>query len=54
MQTIELAITSSVQERMEVAKILVRNGYRVCQVTRKAGSAKKTILLADKPEEKGS
>ncbi len=50
MKPIELNIFSSVQERMEVAKILVRNGYRVCQLAKKVGNAKKTVLVVDDPE----
>lgn len=50
MKSIELIITSSVNDRMEAAKILVRNGYRVCVVTRKIGSARKPVLVIDKPE----
>ena len=50
MKPVELIITSSVNDRMEAAKILVRNGYRVCCANRKIGSAKKPVLVIDKPD----
>lgn len=51
MEAIEINISaSSVQERMDVAAALVRNGYRVCTQVRKVGSAKKTVLVVDEPE----
>lgn len=50
MQAMELMITSSVQERIDVAAILVKNGYRVCQQTRKVSGKSKTVLIVDKPE----
>ena len=50
MQPIELTITSSVKDRVEVAAILVKNGYRVWTESRKgSGSARVTLLCADKP-----
>lgn len=52
MNVFEIVITSSVSERMEVAKILVRNGYRVYAGTRKVGSVKKPVLIVDRPDGK--
>jgi len=51
MKPIELEIKSSNDDRMDVARILVKNGYRVCTETRKgAGTARMTVLIVDKPE----
>lgn len=52
MQPIELTITSSVQDRVDVAAILVKNGYRVCQKTVKVAGKSKTVLVVDREEEK--
>lgn len=48
---VELTIANP-EDRAEVAKYLVKNGYRVCEIVRKIGSARKKILLVDRPEEK--
>lgn len=46
---IELEIKNA-QERNEVARILVANGYRVWTESRKgSGSARVTLLCVDKP-----
>lgn len=47
MHPIELTITSSVQDRVDVAAILIKNGYRVCQKTVKVNGKSKTILVVD-------
>lgn len=54
MQPIELTITSSVQDRVDVAAILIKNGYRVCQKTCKSNGKSRTVLVIDKVEEVGS
>lgn len=48
MQPIELMITSSVQDRVDVAAILIKNGYRVCQKVVKANGKSKTVLVVDR------
>lgn len=50
MKAIELEITSSKAERLEVAKILIGNGYRVATEIRRVKSTNKTFLIVDKPE----
>lgn len=47
---IEMDIHSSKADRLEAGKILLANGYRVQMVIKKIGNARKTILIADKPE----
>lgn len=51
MQPIELMITSSVQDRVEVAAILIKNGYRVCQKTVKVNGKSKTVLVVDREDD---
>lgn len=51
MQSMELMITSSVQDRVDVAAILIKNGYRVCQKTVKVNGKSKTVLVVDQNEE---
>lgn len=48
---IELTIANP-DDRAEVSKYLIKNGYRVCEIVKKIGSARKKILLVDRPEEK--
>lgn len=48
---IEMDIHSSKADRLEAGKILLANGYRVQMVIKRIGNARKTILIADKPEE---
>ncbi len=51
MKPIELEIKSCIDDRLDVARILVKNGYRVWTETRKStGSARVTVLIVDKPE----
>lgn len=50
----ELEIQSSREDRLEVAKILIGNGYRVCTVVRKPGGRARTVLLVDKPDKEAS
>ena len=52
MQPIELTITSSVQDRVDVAAILIKNGYRVVQKTCKANGKGRTVLVVDREEDK--
>lgn len=52
MQSMELMITSSVQDRADVAALLIMNGYRVCQKTVKVNGKSKTVLVVDREEEK--
>lgn len=52
MQSMELMITSSVQDRVDVGAILIKNGYRVCQKVVKVGGKSKTVLVIDREEEK--
>lgn len=54
MQPIELTITSSVQDRVEVEAILVKNGYRVCQKTCKVNGKSRNVLVIDKVEKECS
>lgn len=51
MKPIELEITSSKADRLEVARILIGNGYRVATEIRRIKSTNKTFLIVDKPEE---
>lgn len=48
---IEMDIHSSKADRLEAGKILMANGYRVQIVIKRISNARKTILIADKPEE---
>lgn len=50
MQPMELMITTSVQDRVDVAAVLIKNGYRVCQKTVKLNGKSKTVLVVDAPE----
>lgn len=51
MQKIELEIKSSKDDQLDVARVLIKNGYRVCTETRKgAGTTRMTVLVVDKPE----
>lgn len=51
MQTMELMITSSVQDRVDVAAILIKNGYRVCQKAVKVNGKSKTVLVVDREDD---
>ena len=48
---IELDIHTSKPDRLEVAKILISNGYRVMPVVRKVRGVNKMFLVIDKPQE---
>lgn len=43
---------STVQERLDMSAALVRNGYRVVLVVKSDGKKKRTVLVADRMEEK--
>lgn len=51
MQSMVLMITSSVQDRVDVAAILIKNGYRVCQKVVKTNGKSKTVLVVDREED---
>lgn len=48
MQSMELMITSSVQDRIDVAAVLIKNGYRVYQKAVKVNGKRKTVLVIDR------
>lgn len=48
---IELDIHTSKAERLEVARILIGNGYRVMPVIRRVKNTNKTFMVIDKPQE---
>lgn len=44
---VELDISSSKADRLEVGKILLANGYRVSTVVRRVKNTRKTLLIVE-------